>query len=49
MDSDRNLIFFRRSHRSIPNFHLGTVCASLLPVLKKEIYLSVEILRLENA
>ena len=49
MDSDRNLNFFRRSHRSIPNFHLGTVCASLVPVLKKDIYLFVEILRLENA
>lgn len=49
MDSDRNLNFFRRSHRSIPNFHLGTVCASLFPVLKKDIYLFVEILRLENA
>ena len=49
MDSDTNLNFFRRSHRSIPNFHLGTVCASLFPVLKKDIYLFVEILRLENA
>ena len=49
MDSDGNLNFFRRSHRSIPNFHLGTVCASLVPVLKKDIYLFVEILKLENA
>ena len=37
------------NHGSIPNFHFGTACASLFPVLKKDIYLFVEILRLENA
>ena len=48
MDSDRNCNFFRRSHRSIPNFHFGTVCATLFPDLKKDIYLFVEILRLKT-